>query len=308
MNSGGNVLGQGNRANATIGRAVQARRAQRRRRQARGCRPLGARQPSQDRSRVRRGRGRLAVDLARRKPGFDADQSTVTVWCGGGPQVFVDQLSRTPESLTKHFANYLKTNLAPKMAMMETLLVIGPEHMSRYRDAGWDRPGSSPNWTPISSWNRRPDPRRRRHRRRPARSVLRQHDRQVLAGGIHVVHAGGATGLFSMAFMAGFRRRKVVSARRRRSRDDHRPRPDQRVPPGAARLVRGPNRSTVSPSDSSTSPNRAATSSSTELRRSSPISVRRSRFMKPTFAKPAPVDLRHEIATSCDAVIEALAD
>ncbi len=32
------------------------------------------------------------------------------------------------------------------------------------------------------------------------------------------------------------------------------------------------------------------------------------RFMKPTFAKPAPVDLRHEIATNCDAVIEALAD
>lgn len=32
------------------------------------------------------------------------------------------------------------------------------------------------------------------------------------------------------------------------------------------------------------------------------------RFMKPTFSKPAPADLRHEIATSCDAVIEALAD
>ena len=32
------------------------------------------------------------------------------------------------------------------------------------------------------------------------------------------------------------------------------------------------------------------------------------RFVKPTFSKPAPVDLRHEIATSCDAVIEALAD
>ncbi len=32
------------------------------------------------------------------------------------------------------------------------------------------------------------------------------------------------------------------------------------------------------------------------------------RFQKPTFSKPAPVDLRHEIATSCDAVIEALAD
>ncbi len=32
------------------------------------------------------------------------------------------------------------------------------------------------------------------------------------------------------------------------------------------------------------------------------------RFAKPTFAKPAPVDLRHEIATQCAAVVEALAD
>tara|TARA_Y100000814_G_scaffold102514_1_gene71475 strand:+ start:134 stop:412 length:279 start_codon:yes stop_codon:yes gene_type:complete len=32
------------------------------------------------------------------------------------------------------------------------------------------------------------------------------------------------------------------------------------------------------------------------------------RFVKPTFTKPAPVDLRHEIASQCDAVIEALAD
>ncbi len=32
------------------------------------------------------------------------------------------------------------------------------------------------------------------------------------------------------------------------------------------------------------------------------------RFAKPTFTKPAPVDLRHEIATRCDAVVEALAD
>jgi hypothetical protein len=32
------------------------------------------------------------------------------------------------------------------------------------------------------------------------------------------------------------------------------------------------------------------------------------RYAKPTFTKPAPVDLRHEIATQCDLVIEALAD
>lgn len=32
------------------------------------------------------------------------------------------------------------------------------------------------------------------------------------------------------------------------------------------------------------------------------------RFRKPTFAKPAPADLRYEISTKCDLVVEALAD
>jgi len=32
------------------------------------------------------------------------------------------------------------------------------------------------------------------------------------------------------------------------------------------------------------------------------------RYSKPTFTKPAPVDLRHEIAEHCHVVIEALAD
>jgi hypothetical protein len=36
------------------------------------------------------------------------------------------------------------------------------------------------------------------------------------------------------------------------------------------------------------------------------LTVRRE--AKPTFTKPAPADLRREIATRCDAVIEALAD
>jgi hypothetical protein len=32
------------------------------------------------------------------------------------------------------------------------------------------------------------------------------------------------------------------------------------------------------------------------------------RFTKPTFTKPAPIDLRQEIAMQCEVVIEALAD
>ena len=43
-----------------------------------------------------------------------------------------------------------------------------------------------------------------------------------------------------------------------------------------------------------------------ELLRSEGAEVER--FAKPTFTKPAPIDLRHEITTKCDVVIEALAD
>jgi len=32
------------------------------------------------------------------------------------------------------------------------------------------------------------------------------------------------------------------------------------------------------------------------------------RYRKPTFTKPAPADLRREIETKCDVVVEALAD
>ena len=36
--------------------------------------------------------------------------------------------------------------------------------------------------------------------------------------------------------------------------------------------------------------------------------LRTVRYRKPTFTKNAPIDLRHEIASQCDVVIEALAD
>ena len=68
-------------------------------------------------------------------------------------------------------------------------------------------------------------------------------------------------------------------------------------------------RSPACASGCSTSPSRAATSSSTGSSRgctAAGASVQR--YRKPTFTKPAPVDLRHEIATQCDLVIEALAD
>ena len=43
-----------------------------------------------------------------------------------------------------------------------------------------------------------------------------------------------------------------------------------------------------------------------ELLTADGVEVRR--YRKPTFTRPAPVDLRHEIAEQCEVVIEALAD
>jgi hypothetical protein len=43
-----------------------------------------------------------------------------------------------------------------------------------------------------------------------------------------------------------------------------------------------------------------------ELLRARGADVRR--FAKPTFTKPAPADLRHELSVACHGVIEALAD
>lgn len=38
------------------------------------------------------------------------------------------------------------------------------------------------------------------------------------------------------------------------------------------------------------------------------VGVKVLRYRKPSYTKPAPADLRHEIATQCGAVIAALAD
>ncbi len=38
------------------------------------------------------------------------------------------------------------------------------------------------------------------------------------------------------------------------------------------------------------------------------VGARVRRYQKPTFTKPAPADLRYEISTQCDMVVEALAD
>ncbi|MDG2111992.1 MAG: thioredoxin family protein, partial [Actinomycetota bacterium] len=105
MNTDKNALGQGNRANSTIGRALQLVV-----RNVGGGTPgiggidrsaLGA--PSkvgwcfaEDEEGLPDGWDPLSVDR-----GFEPGQNTVTLFAGHGPIGAVDQLSRTPESLTR---------------------------------------------------------------------------------------------------------------------------------------------------------------------------------------------------------------
>ena len=65
MNSGGNVLGQGNRANLAIGRALQLDHPQRGGRAPGRRRPRGAREPGEALVLLRRGRRGLALGVAR---------------------------------------------------------------------------------------------------------------------------------------------------------------------------------------------------------------------------------------------------
>lgn len=140
MNSGGNLLGQGNRANATIGRALQLVV-----RNVGGGRPGGVDRATQGSpSKIglcfAEDEEGSAFDTFAESRGFDRGVSTVTLFPGEGPRLMFDQKSRSAESLTKHFAEMLRVNVSPRIVMqMETVIVMSPEHMARYRDAGWDR-------------------------------------------------------------------------------------------------------------------------------------------------------------------------
>lgn len=140
MNSGLNLLGQGNRANSTIGRALQLVV-----RNVGGGRPGGVDRATQGNP------AKIGLCFAEDEEGsawesyassrgFAPDVSTVTLFPGEGPRLLFDQKSRSAESLTKHFAQILRTNASPRLLMQfETVIVMSPEHMNRYRDAGWDR-------------------------------------------------------------------------------------------------------------------------------------------------------------------------
>ncbi len=199
MNSGVNALGQGNRANATIGRALQLVV-----RNVGGGRPGGV-----DRATLGNP-GKYTFCFAEDEAGspweplsvergFAPDASTVTLFAGDGVRGVVDQLSRDPESLCRSFAACLRAVPHPKLTtVFDAFLVVTPEHARVFREAGWTKQQVHDRLIELTTLDGdeivagagdiaegmpaffagNPIPKYR-------------------PGGLHLVHAGGDAGLFS---------------------------------------------------------------------------------------------------------------
>ena len=141
MNSGGNALGQGNRANATIGRALQLL-----------IRNVGGGRPQEIDRAVFGNPGKYTFCFAEDESdpawvplnvarGHARGASTVTLFHGDGVQGVVDQKSRDPESLARSLAMALSVVGHPKLAEASyAILVISPDHYAIFKRAGWGRP------------------------------------------------------------------------------------------------------------------------------------------------------------------------
>ncbi len=140
MNSGVNVLGQGNRANLTIGRALNLVV-----RNVGGARPGGVDQatfgsPSKLSLCFPEDEEGSPWESLAIERGFSPEESTVTLFAAHGPIEVVDQKSRTPESLARTLALQLRVVAHPKLAgMSEAIVVVSPEHARLFRKAGWTK-------------------------------------------------------------------------------------------------------------------------------------------------------------------------
>ncbi len=140
MNWGINALGQGNRANATIGRALQLI-----------VRNVGGGIPGELDRAVLGGPGKYTFCFAEDETdptweplsvarGIAPGRSAVTLFQGDGIQGFIDQRSRTPQELTRSLAMSLAAVGHPKLCQFtNAMLVLCAEHYAIYREAGWDR-------------------------------------------------------------------------------------------------------------------------------------------------------------------------
>ena len=199
MNALGNALGQGNRANATIGRAVQL-----------VVRNVGGGRPQEVDRATLGNPGKYTYCFAEDEEGssweplacdqgFARGVSTVTVFAGYGLQGIVDQKSRTPESLARSFAESLKAVHNVKLApACDVMLVVSPEDERTFRAAGWRKQRFRDELMRLCELPGE-------ELVRGAKGIDEGYDASVLGtvrnkfrpGGLLIVRAGGSAGMFS---------------------------------------------------------------------------------------------------------------
>jgi hypothetical protein len=199
MNSGVNALGQGNRANATIGRALQL-----------VIRNVGGGRPGEVDRAALGNPGKYTFCFAEDEEGspweslsvergFAPGASTVTLFAGEGVRAVVDQLSRQPESLARSMAACLRTVAHPKLPLaFDAVLIVSPEHARVFKEAGWDKARLHAE---LNELLQLPGSELVRGAAGIAEGVPEGLKDATLpkfrAGGLLIVHAGGGAGLFS---------------------------------------------------------------------------------------------------------------
>ena len=199
MSSGINVFGQGNRANSTIGRALQL-----------VIRNVGGGRPGEVDRATFGNPGKVGFCFAEDEEGspwppLNVDlgaapgTNTVTLFPGEGPRSIVDQISRDPESLARSLAASLRTLHHPKLVMaFDCILAIGPDHARVFAQAGWDKAQLS---TRLAELLQIPGAELVRGAGGIAEGIP-EHFRDATVpkfrpGGLLIVHCGGRAGLFS---------------------------------------------------------------------------------------------------------------
>ena len=140
MNMKMNVFGQGNRANATIGRAVQLI-----------VRNIGGGRPGEVDRCAMGHPGKYTFcfpeyeERSNWEPlhverGFKKEESTVTVYAGGAPTPIIDQLSRDAKSLATSYGLALVSISHPKQYNYgEIVVCVSPEHVDTFAKDGWTK-------------------------------------------------------------------------------------------------------------------------------------------------------------------------
>lgn len=142
INDGRNALGQGFRANATIGRAITM-----------VCMNVGGAVPGQSDDATHGGPQKFGLCFAEDadanpwepfhvERGYDADTSTVTVFGAEGPHNINDHVSRSAPNLLTTCADTMATvgtNLMYLNERGEPHLNLGPEHAEVVAEDGWTK-------------------------------------------------------------------------------------------------------------------------------------------------------------------------